>query len=146
MSKWATEKGEFCGANDCVVGNWYRMRDINHEEELEYVVMKLEMYTKKLLTLLLRLFDSEPPRINIEQPALIITATYDDAVLPRYAQGMEKWIPNLTLREVSTSHWALWEGATKVNDLIEQWLEGVVFGGQKALPQEMVDTNGESKI
>lgn len=63
----------------------------------------------------------------------MITASHDDAVLPAYAKRMGDHVKHLTLREVPTSHWALWEGATEVNGIIKEWIEKVVFGQEKSL-------------
>jgi len=63
----------------------------------------------------------------------MITASRDDAVLPAFAKRMGENVKHLTLREVPTSHWALWEGAGGVNRIIEEWIEKVVFGEEKSL-------------
>jgi len=39
----------------------------------------------------------------------------------------------LTLREVPTRHWALWQGAGEVNDIIKEWIAKVVFGTERNL-------------
>lgn len=69
----------------------------------------------------------------LEPPVLMITATHDDAVLPSFAKRMGNYVTHLTLREVPTGHWALWEGASEVNELLEEWIGKVVFGGEKSL-------------
>lgn len=59
---------------------------------------------------------------NIDIPVLLIQASKDSALPPSMANGMGKYIPNLTKVEVNASHWALWQAAEAVNDLIETWL------------------------
>ncbi|SLM37633.1 epoxide hydrolase [Lasallia pustulata] len=89
--------------------NWYRTREVNFEEELEL---------KKTI---------------IDIPVLFIFAT-KDAVLPRaMSAGMEQYMPDLTRKEVTASHWALWEKPEEVNGLIQEWLEGVALSGKSTL-------------
>lgn len=46
-------------------------------------------------------------------------------------KAMQKHLPNLTLKQVNTSHWALWEKPEEVNEIIAGWLEQDVFGNGK---------------
>ncbi|MCJ1257969.1 hypothetical protein MMC24_005797 [Lignoscripta atroalba] len=80
--------------------NWYRTHEINFEEE-----RKLEKST-------------------IEIPVLFIQALRDSALPPAMSAKMGQSIPNLTKKEVDTSHWALWEAPEQVNGMIKEWLEG----------------------
>jgi pimeloyl-ACP methyl ester carboxylesterase len=45
---------------------------------------------------------------------------------------MKKHIPNLTLKQVDTAHWALWEKPAEVNAILEEWLKNVVFAEGRA--------------
>lgn len=47
--------------------------------------------------------------------------------------GMEDYIPNLTRAEVPASHWALWHTPKETNDVIRNWIQGVVLGGKSKL-------------
>lgn len=92
--------------------NWYRTRKLNWEEE------------KALIS---------SGRTGIQQPTLFIQALYDNILKPGMSAGMEKSIPNLTRGEVKASHWALWHTPKETNEIIKNWVEGVVFGGKSKL-------------
>ncbi|KAL1857722.1 hypothetical protein Plec18167_001877 [Paecilomyces lecythidis] len=79
--------------------NYYRTRDVNFKDELSL----------------------SNPQIDI--PVLVILASRDTALPPVMAQGMSKYLPNLTVEEVDTSHWALWEKPEEVNGILERWLK-----------------------
>lgn len=79
--------------------NYYRTRDVNFKDELSL----------------------SNPQIDI--PVLVILASRDTALPPVMAQGMSKYLPNLTVEEVDTSHWALWEKPEEVNGILEKWLK-----------------------
>lgn len=79
--------------------NWYRLTEINHTDEKQYV--------------------SQP---NIEVPLLFIQALKDLALPPSMGKSMKKYIPNMTLEQVNTSHWALTEDPEGVNRIIGEWL------------------------
>lgn len=89
--------------------NWYRTREQNYKDELEVLGR------------------------TIEVPVLFIMATKDVALRPELSVGMEKHLPNLTRDEVETGHWALWQKPAEVNDILNRWFEGVVFGGKLKL-------------
>lgn len=40
---------------------------------------------------------------------------------------MKKHIPQVTLKEVNTSHWALWEKPEEVNAILTEWLTSIVL-------------------
>ncbi|EXJ89557.1 hypothetical protein A1O3_02624 [Capronia epimyces CBS 606.96] len=65
--------------------------------------------------------------VTIQQEVLFVLATRDQALKPFMAERMGEQIPNLTRREVATSHWALWEQPEEINRLIEEWLQEKVF-------------------
>ncbi|CAL5873202.1 uncharacterized protein PFLUO_LOCUS7471 [Penicillium psychrofluorescens] len=83
--------------------NWYRTRKVNYEEELA-------------------ILDRQ-----ITAPLLFIQALRDQALPPHLGKSMAKHIPNLTLKQVDTSHWALWEKPEEVNAILASWLKNVVF-------------------
>jgi Predicted hydrolases or acyltransferases (alpha/beta hydrolase superfamily) len=60
---------------------------------------------------------------EIEIPTLFIQALRDQALPPQLGKSMAKQFPRLTLKQVDTSHWALWEKPEEVNEIIGTWLE-----------------------
>ncbi|KAJ6133910.1 hypothetical protein N7523_000232 [Penicillium sp. IBT 18751x] len=83
--------------------NWYRTRKVNFEEEQAILSRRIEI------------------------PVLFIQALKDEALPPHLGKSMAKHIPNLTLKQVNTAHWALWEKPEDVNEIIATWLKDVVF-------------------
>ncbi|KAF7521055.1 hypothetical protein PCG10_008625 [Penicillium crustosum] len=79
--------------------NWYRTRDVNYKDELA-------------------ILDRE-----IQIPTLFIQALRDQALPPQLGKSMAKHFPRLTLKQVDTSHWALWEKPEEVNEIIGTWLK-----------------------
>ncbi|KAJ5405027.1 hypothetical protein N7465_006311 [Penicillium sp. CMV-2018d] len=79
--------------------NWYRTRDVNYGDELA-------------------ILDRE-----IQIPTLFIQALRDQALPPQLGKSMAKQFPRLTLKQVNTSHWALWEKPEEVNEIIGTWLK-----------------------
>jgi soluble epoxide hydrolase / lipid-phosphate phosphatase len=57
----------------------------------------------------------------------MITASKDFILKPSMAAEMGKYFNNLTKRQVVAGHWALWEAATDVNDILRQWFKDQVF-------------------
>jgi len=86
-----------------VAVNWYRTRDVNYKEELAILDRQIQI------------------------PTLFIQALRDQALPPHLGKSMGKHIPNLTLKQVNTSHWALWEKPEEVNDIISGWLKEEAF-------------------
>ncbi|KAJ5894738.1 hypothetical protein N7495_006429 [Penicillium taxi] len=86
--------------------NWYRTREINHEDE------------KAILG----------RRITI--PVLFIQAQRDSALPIELGKSMTKNVPDLTIKRVDTTHWALWEKPAEVNQIIAGWLNDVVISGR----------------
>ena len=62
---------------------------------------------------------------TIDIPVLVIEATNDAALPPSLSDGMERFIPNLTRKEVEATHWALWQKPGEANEMIREWLERV---------------------
>ncbi|KAI9675331.1 MAG: hypothetical protein M1817_001234 [Caeruleum heppii] len=90
--------------------NWYRTREQNHEDELPLV-----------------------DKANITQPVLFVQALKDRALPPQMAHNMPTYLSKLTMKEVNTDHWALWEKPEAVNAILKEWIEGVVLGGKSVL-------------
>ena len=72
-------------------------------------------------------------RRGIKQPTLFIQCLDDFILKPEMSKGMEKSIPHLTRGEVKAGHWVLWQAPEAVNELLENWFEGVVFGGKSKI-------------
>lgn len=79
--------------------NWYRTRDVNFEDELAVLDREIQI------------------------PTLFIQALRDQALPPHLAKSMAKQLPRLTLKQVDSSHWALWEKPEEVNTIIGTWLK-----------------------
>ncbi|OQE22697.1 hypothetical protein PENFLA_c012G06001 [Penicillium flavigenum] len=79
--------------------NWYRTRDVNYEDELAILDRVIQI------------------------PTLFIQGLRDQALPPHLGKSMAKQVPRLTLRQVNTSHWALWEKPEEVNEIIGTWLK-----------------------
>jgi epoxide hydrolase A/B len=79
--------------------NWYRNIDENHE-----ATERLENAT-------------------ITQPTLMVTAEFDPILPAGLAEGMERWVPNLTVEHVAGSgHWTQQEQPERVNDILLDYL------------------------
>lgn len=84
--------------------NWYRTRPVNYNDELAILNQR------------------------ITSPVLFIQALKDPALPPHMGRSMAKTIPRLNVKQIDTSHWALWEKPEEVNGIIERWVREVVFG------------------
>lgn len=85
--------------------NWYRTREVNHKEELSILDRRITV------------------------PVLFIQALRDQALPPHLGKSMKKHIPQVTVKEVNTSHWALWEKPEEVNTILTEWLNNVALTG-----------------
>ena len=113
--------------------NWYRNREVNFKDELQYVPPSLSPFLFPSLFPFSAYSPSNRYRLTnkiINVPVLFIQATKDDALPPSLSEGMEGLIPNLTRREVKTGHWALWEAPEKINEFVGEGL-GKVYRGDK---------------
>jgi pimeloyl-ACP methyl ester carboxylesterase len=79
--------------------NWYRTREANFQDELSILDR------------------------NINVPLLFIQATRDSVLPAHLGKGMPEFIPQLTVEQVNTSHWAILEKPQDVNDILSQWLK-----------------------
>jgi pimeloyl-ACP methyl ester carboxylesterase len=86
--------------------NWYRTRDQNYKDELEI--------KNKHITI----------------PVLFVGALKDPTIPRGMYESLSDILPNLTLRTVDTSHWAMAEDPVNVNKVIEEWIKEVVFAGK----------------
>ena len=73
---------------------------------------------------------------RIQIPTLFIAASDDQALPPSLSKGMEDYVPNLTRRQVDTTHWALIEAPAQVNEYIWEWLDPLLDG----------ETGGKSRL
>ena len=61
---------------------------------------------------------------SITQPTLMITADRDPILPPTLATGMERWVPNLTVVDVTGSgHWTQQEQPDQVNEALISFLQ-----------------------
>ncbi|KAK4863849.1 hypothetical protein LT330_010455 [Penicillium expansum] len=79
--------------------NWYRTREVNYQDELAILDRQIQV------------------------PTLFIQALRDEALPPHLGKAMPQQFPQLTLKQVDTSHWALWEKPEEVNEIIGTWLK-----------------------
>ena len=94
--------------------NWYRLRELTHEEELPLV--------EKL----------KKGELKFKMPSMIIVASDDEALPPSMAQGMPAHFENLRQEEVKATHWALWQQPDQVNGYIGSFIDSVLGGSAKA--------------
>lgn len=79
--------------------NWYRNIDANHEATAH-------------------LRDA-----TITQPTLMVTVEFDPILPARLAEGMDRWVPDLTVEHVAGSgHWTQQEQPERVNDILIGYL------------------------
>ncbi len=91
--------------------NWYRTRRQNWKDEHA-----------------LPPADTADGSAMMTVPTLFIQALRDQALPPSMAQGMPRHFKKdtLTIKQVDTSHWALWEKPDDVNAHISEWLQGLL--------------------
>lgn len=62
---------------------------------------------------------------RIEVPTLVLTADFDPILPPALAEGMDRWVPDLTVRAVEGSgHWTQQEQPEQVNTALIEFLQG----------------------
>jgi hypothetical protein len=54
-------------------------------------------------------------------------ASEDEALPPSMSEAMGDSGPKSTRAEVDCGHWALWQRAAEVNEIVRRWLEEKVF-------------------
>jgi len=66
-------------------------------------------------------------------PALFIQANYDSVLKPSMAAGMDKHFTQLTRADVDAQLFCQVTHPDKINAILKNWLDGVVFGGKSTL-------------
>jgi len=94
--------------------NWYRTHRINFDDELE-------------------LAEKGGEAVRIKAPSLMIVATNDVALPPAMATNMSNYFDKLIKREVTATHWALWEAPADVNKHIAEFVASVLGSEQARL-------------
>ncbi|KAL5358587.1 alpha/beta hydrolase [Aspergillus floccosus] len=84
--------------------NYYRTHHLNFLDELVF-------FTKQKTTL------------KAEVPALFIRATRDTIITSTMVDVMVGYLPQLTVEDVDSSHWILWERPERVNGILKEWLQ-----------------------
>jgi pimeloyl-ACP methyl ester carboxylesterase len=70
-----------------------------------------------------RSFGGDPARLTVRVPTLVIWGEKDRALLPGNLDGLERFVPDLTVRRVPDgSHWVVHEQPALVNRLIREFL------------------------
>jgi pimeloyl-ACP methyl ester carboxylesterase len=65
----------------------------------------------------------ETPPIMIRVPTLVIWGEKDTALLPQNLDGLDAYVPNLTIKRIADgTHWVVREKAGEVNALIREYL------------------------
>lgn len=63
---------------------------------------------------------------TLDMPCLMVTAADDPVLPPKYADGMEKYIPNLKRHNLEAcGHWSQQEKPDEVNRVLIEWLRSV---------------------
>lgn len=84
--------------------NWYKvqMANLNTDDETSVV----------------------PERINIQQPTLLITCSFDYVAVPAFQEGgMRPFVKNLKVEQVDTGHWAQVEKPAEINNMLQTFFE-----------------------
>ncbi len=65
----------------------------------------------------------DPQRVTVRMPTLVIWGDADTALLPSLLDGLEQYVPNLTLKRIPDgSHWVIHEQPELVNEYIRAFL------------------------
>jgi pimeloyl-ACP methyl ester carboxylesterase len=62
------------------------------------------------------------PFPQLATPTLVIWGTGDKALLPSNLEGLEEYVPNLTLRKIDAGHFVPWESPEAVTAAMREWL------------------------
>ena len=63
---------------------------------------------------------------QVSQPALMVTAGKDYVLTPDMANGMERWVPNLTRAHIEQcGHWTQQEEPEQLNRMLVNWLKSL---------------------
>jgi pimeloyl-ACP methyl ester carboxylesterase len=67
----------------------------------------------------------DPSRFIVRVPTLVIWGERDPALLPRNLEGLEEFVPDLTIRRIpEASHWVVHERPAEVDGYIREFLGG----------------------
>ena len=58
----------------------------------------------------------------VTQPTLVVWGTGDQALLPVQLEGLEQYVPDLTLVKVDSGHFVPWENPDAVTNAMRDWL------------------------
>ena len=72
-----------------------------------------------------RSFGGDPTRFTVTVPTLVVWGEQDRALLPGNLDGLERFVPDLTIRRIPDgSHWVVHEQPALVNRLIREFVAG----------------------
>ncbi|MAW99791.1 MAG: alpha/beta hydrolase [Sphingomonas sp.] len=87
--------------------NWYRASSI--------VVPSMDEEPERLAFL-------DAPFPPLQMPVLVIWGVKDSALLPCQIEGLDQFVPDLTLVRVDAGHFVPWEAPDEVNRAMRDWL------------------------
>ena len=68
-------------------------------------------------------FAPDPARLTVNVPTLVIWGEQDTALLPGNLEGLDRFVPNLTVKRIPDgSHWVIHEKPQEINRLIREFL------------------------
>lgn len=62
------------------------------------------------------------PFPELKTPTLVVWGTGDKALLPSNLEGLEQYVPNMTLTRVDAGHFVPWEAPEAVTGAMREWL------------------------
>ncbi len=74
-----------------------------------------------------------PPRVHgrtwpVDLRTLLVWGTRDRYLGPKLLEGLDRWVPNLTIERVEASHWIQSDAPERVNELLVRFLGSVSSG------------------
>ncbi|MFY9573225.1 MAG: alpha/beta hydrolase [Blastocatellia bacterium] len=70
-------------------------------------------------------FAQSLPSLNVNVPTLVIWGDKDTALLPGNLEGLDKYVPNLTIKRIPEgTHWVIHEKPALVNGYIREFIKG----------------------
>ncbi len=67
---------------------------------------------------------SLPPDLSVHAPTLILWGKHDPALGRELTEGLERWVPDLTVHILPCGHWTQQEAPDEVNHLMLEFLAG----------------------
>ena len=62
--------------------------------------------------------------LMVRVPTRVVWGMQDTSLLPGCVEGLERWVPNLSVRKVPDgSHWIVYEKPHLINETIREWLD-----------------------